>query len=239
MIYVMSDIHGNMQYFNSVMKKIDLQPKDTLYILGDVIDRHPDGIKILRRIMAMPNAKMLLGNHEYMMLNSIDETGTIKNRLQYSLWSRNCGNITLKSFKHQRISVRKDIYDYLKSLPINIKIEVEGKKYLLAHAAPVEMFNEDWYEYDDEVEFAVWYRWHGAEIYPKEHTLVIGHTYTYRYNGINPLQIYHCKYADLIAIDCGSGFPPPEHRRDLRGRLSCLRLDDMKEFYSDEVIFDE
>lgn len=28
MIYVMSDIHGNMRRFRSVMKKIDLQPND-------------------------------------------------------------------------------------------------------------------------------------------------------------------------------------------------------------------
>ena len=67
MIYVMSDIHGQKRRFDSVMKQINLQPDDTLYILGDVIDRNPDGIKILRQIMAMPNAKMLLGNHELMM----------------------------------------------------------------------------------------------------------------------------------------------------------------------------
>ena len=60
MIYVMSDIHGNMRRFRSVMKKIDLQPNDELYVLGDVIDRHPNGIEILQEIMAMPNARMLL-----------------------------------------------------------------------------------------------------------------------------------------------------------------------------------
>lgn len=44
----MSDIHGNRRRFESVMKQIDLQPEDTLYVLGDVIDRYPDGIRILR-----------------------------------------------------------------------------------------------------------------------------------------------------------------------------------------------
>ena len=34
MIYVMSDIHGNAIRFNSIMEQIDLQPEDTLYILG-------------------------------------------------------------------------------------------------------------------------------------------------------------------------------------------------------------
>lgn len=73
MTYVMSDIHGNSKRFDSVMEQIKLQLEDTLYILGDVIDRYSDGIRILRRIMKMPNVKMLLGNHEYMMLEALQE----------------------------------------------------------------------------------------------------------------------------------------------------------------------
>ena len=72
MIYVLSDIHGNTERYNSIMQQINLQESDTLYVLGDVIDRYPDGIKILREIMKKANTKMLLGNHEYMMLNAID-----------------------------------------------------------------------------------------------------------------------------------------------------------------------
>ena len=60
MIYVMSDIHGQKRRFDSVMKKIKLQPDDTLYILGDVIDRNPDGIKILRQIMRCQMPKCFL-----------------------------------------------------------------------------------------------------------------------------------------------------------------------------------
>ena len=40
MIYVMSDIHGHEGRFDSILKQIDLQPEDTLYVLGDVIDRN-------------------------------------------------------------------------------------------------------------------------------------------------------------------------------------------------------
>ena len=68
MTYVLSDIHGNLQRFESIMTQINLQTNDTLYVLGDVIDRYAGGIKILRQIMRMPNAEMLIGNHEYMML---------------------------------------------------------------------------------------------------------------------------------------------------------------------------
>ena len=45
MTYVLSDIHGNMANFKSILQQIDLQPEDTLYVLGDVVDRYPDGIR--------------------------------------------------------------------------------------------------------------------------------------------------------------------------------------------------
>ena len=44
MTYVMSDIQGHRRRFESVMEQICLQPEDALYILGDIIDRNPDGI---------------------------------------------------------------------------------------------------------------------------------------------------------------------------------------------------
>ena len=50
MTYVLSDIHGNSRRFQSILSQIDLQPEDTLYILGDIIDRFPDGGRLLRQI---------------------------------------------------------------------------------------------------------------------------------------------------------------------------------------------
>ena len=85
MTYVLSDIHGNMANFKSILKQIDLQPEDTLYVLGDVVDRYPDGIRIIRMIMSMPNVKMILGNHEYMMLKAL----TMPHARPDSPWERN------------------------------------------------------------------------------------------------------------------------------------------------------
>ena len=39
MIYVMSDIHGMYDKYIEMMDLIDLKETDTLYILGDIIDR--------------------------------------------------------------------------------------------------------------------------------------------------------------------------------------------------------
>ena len=141
----MSDIHGHRRRFDSIMEQINLQPEDTLYILGDVIDRNPDGIRILQQLRAMPNVVMLLGNHEYMMLdalyNLVDEddsyAGYIREK-RLNLWYRNGGDITHEYLKHIRKSVRQDIFEYLAGLPVNIKITVNGQNYLLTHAAPEE-----------------------------------------------------------------------------------------------------
>ena len=51
MIYVTADIHGNRRRFDSVMEQIRLTSEDTLYVLGDVIDRHADGVRILQQLI--------------------------------------------------------------------------------------------------------------------------------------------------------------------------------------------
>lgn len=150
MLYVISDIHGNLRRFKSILSQINLQPDDTLYILGDVIDRHSDGIRIHRLIMASPNMKMLLGNHEYMMLRALGVP-----------------------------------YD-----------------------------ESDWgASYDPSDCLYVWYRNGG---------------------GVTHRHIMHIR-KQLRSENCGSGYSEdPNEEHYALGRLSCLRLDDMQEFYSEE-----
>ncbi|MBR2883723.1 MAG: serine/threonine protein phosphatase [Clostridia bacterium] len=229
MIYVLSDIHGNMKRFNSVMEQINLQPDDTLYILGDVIDRYPDGIKILRKLMNMDNIKMLLGNHEYMMLKALDTDGEdTKHSLR--VWYNNGGYVTHKYIKHIRKDIRREVFDFLKSLPVNIKIEVNGGKYILVHGSPIENFKRFGRGYVDERDFAVWNRWYPGDYIPDDCTLVFGHTPTINLQNDNPLRLWFGTKA--IGIDCGCGFPDNETEFPCKGRLACLRLDDMKVFYS-------
>ena len=66
MIYVMSDIHGYGARYRNVLNQIKLKKTDHLYILGDVIDRGPDGIGLLRETMKKENITLLMGNHEHM-----------------------------------------------------------------------------------------------------------------------------------------------------------------------------
>ena len=90
--YVLSDIHGEGDRFHRMLERIGFSSEDTLYILGDVIDRGSDGIDLLREIMASPNMVMLLGNHEYMMLQYFRPGSTVMDAIR---WNRNGNTPTL------------------------------------------------------------------------------------------------------------------------------------------------
>ena len=229
MIYVLSDIHGNHQRFASVLKQIQLQPQDTLYVLGDVIDRHPGGIRILRRLLAMPNVKLLLGNHEYMMLRALghprDTNADTGNAWDH--WYRNGGQVTYDHFKRLRKTLRAEIIEQLLALPLHYDVQVNGVNYKLVHAAPAECFEQEQDpKYLNPIHYAVWKRWDISDPPPGDYTLVFGHTPTSHYRDATPMEIWSDE--KRIAIDCGCAYPAPQ------GRLACLRLDDGKIFYSQE-----
>lgn len=237
MVYVLSDIHGNERRFNSILEQIKLQPNDTLYILGDVVDRYPGGIRILRKIMKMSNVKMLLGNHEYMMLNALDcsydvteNSDELLQRKALRLWYSNGGKVTHDYLKHIRKTQRSEVVEFLRALPLNIDITVNGTQYKLVHGAPVENYTES-SMYDSLTQFAVWARLYQDEVPSGNYVLVFGHTPTAHYQRSVPMEPW---YGDnCIGVDCGCGYPETGYDQPL-GRLACLCLDNGKVFYSDE-----
>ena len=231
MQYVIADIHGNQRRFDSVMKQINLQPEDTLYILGDVVDRHPHGLRILQRIMDIPNAKMLLGNHEYMMLRALGwpYDDNFDDGLALEHWYRNGGQVTHDHWKRLRKSKRQEIIDYLLSLPVDIDTEATGKAYKLVHAAPPEEYDFD-RRYRNAIHFAVWKRLGVDSPLSGDYTLVFGHTPTRYFQDTVPMEIWYGE--KRIGIDCGSGYPDAGFEGEL-GRLACLRLEDGRVFYSE------
>jgi len=64
MVYAISDIHGEYERFKELLDKCNFKSEDTLYILGDVIDRGAASLETLRYIMNKPNMRMIKGNHE-------------------------------------------------------------------------------------------------------------------------------------------------------------------------------
>lgn len=223
MIYVMSDVHGCEARYRDILKQIHLTSEDHLYILGDVIDRAPGGLHILRDTMKKPNITLLLGNHEHMMLQALTQPGTEK---EMARWYWNGGDLTHRPFKHCSKAYREEVLSYIRDLPLNIEITVNGTDYLLVHGAPVETYQPELSRYDNEVMHAVWTRLTVDDPLPEGKTVIFGHTATRKYGVYPSWRIYHGN--NRIGIDCGCAYGS-------RGRLGCLRLDDMQEFYSNII----
>lgn len=223
MIYVMSDIHGSMNRFRSIMSQINLTAEDSLYILGDVIDRGHFGIQILQELMEIPNVTVLLGNHELMMLNAL--TQITESREELGLWYMNGGKITYIDYFALEPNEQLEILQFIRQMPLTAEVTVNGKEYLMVHGAPPELYGQLPSDAENEMEFAVWTRLMPDDKIPNGKTVIFGHTPTEYYQDDIPLKIWHG--GDKIGIDCGAG------KTRSSCRLACLRLDDMAEFYSE------
>ncbi len=65
MDYCISDIHGYYGLFCRLLDKIRFSDKDKLYVLGDIIDKGPESIRLAKLLFSMPNVYCIAGNHEY------------------------------------------------------------------------------------------------------------------------------------------------------------------------------
>lgn len=95
MIYCISDIHGELDKLEHLLKRICFSDTDHLYILGDAIDRGSMGVDVLQMIMAAPNMTLLLGNHEQMCLSTLGPDNEFGAR---ELWRQNGGMPTENCF---------------------------------------------------------------------------------------------------------------------------------------------
>ena len=135
--YCISDIHGHLD--NLIRFTNTLEEDDRVYVLGDVIDKGPESIKCLEHIMNDKRFTMLLGNHEYMMFNvlSLDKK-SYEYQDAYDLWINwNKGQSTLYEYESLSKDKQKEIYDYIKNLPLNIpNVKVKDKTFYLVHSCP-------------------------------------------------------------------------------------------------------
>ena len=219
MTYCMSDIHGEYSRYIAMLEQIQFSDDDTMYIIGDVIDRLPFGIDILKDIKSRPNMVMIRGNHEQMMLD------TFSSGLDHDArraWASNGGRHTYRLMSRGMSPEERDnILQFVRELPDHLDIEVSGRKFHLVHGLP-----------GDNLHDRLWGR---PEPPPEEPpipgtTVIVGHTCTYYLNVLvegydekAPFEIFYAP--GLIDIDCGCGNRLPQVR------LACLRLEDMKEFY--------
>lgn len=229
MTYVISDVHGCFDKYQAMLEKIHFCDDDTLYALGDVIDRRPDGVKILRDMALRPNVVPLLGNHEFMaamclpwLLSEITEESLARldearvGALQD--WMNNGGSPTLRALGALSQEERQDILDYLREFSLYEEVEVGGHSFVLVHAG-LGHFSPDRPLEDYTLEELLFYRPGVDTAYWPDRTVIFGHTPTW-YLGDDAGRIV--RGSGWIDIDCGCGSG---------GKLGCLCLDTMGEFY--------
>lgn len=69
-LYLIGDLQGCNVPFQRLLQTIDFSPsRDTLYLLGDLVNRGPDSLAVLRSLAALGDAaQCLLGNHDLHLL---------------------------------------------------------------------------------------------------------------------------------------------------------------------------
>lgn len=219
--------------FMELLDKIKLKETDILYVLGDVLDRGPHPIKTLRKLMEMPNAICMVGNHELMALEcleflmkeitdkSLEELNaeTLDNLVT---WQFNGGQSTIDEFRKLDSESQMDVIDFIKDFLIYEEIAVNGKNYLLAHAG-LGNYSSDKHIEDYSIHELIWTRADYDVQYFKNTYVVTGHTPTQTIED-NPHPGYIYQRNNHIAIDCGASYPG--------GRLAALCLDTGEEYYT-------
>jgi len=229
MQYAISDIHGCYDEFMELLQKINFGPGDTLYVLGDTIDRGMDSLKCLRYIMETPNIHMLMGNHEQMMIDALTSDFE-KNPEHMANWLENGGVIVLSEFIKLPKDEQSAIVNFLANLPYLAEVKIEEQNYVLVHAglnvedvsAPGGAITADVLprQYTNDL---VWIRekFFTKKALPRSIT-VFGHTPTSIIKKRNGGKVWRdTRWSDKIGIDGGCVYG---------GSLLALRLDDMVEF---------
>lgn len=223
--YVISDLHGERERFHRLLEAIRFSDADTLHILGDIVDRGPEPITLLREILAAPNMHLLLGNHEYMCLQYYSPEAT---ELDLRRWDRNNNAPTKQGLAALTEGERETLFAQLRALPVHEQLTVNGREFYLVHGFPGgTVHDEVWGRPEPDTPAPI----PGVQV-------IVGHTPVCclgrdeaeedAYNlelarRGEHMTIFHAP--GFWDIDCGCGYDIPDKA------LACLRLEDLEEFY--------
>jgi serine/threonine protein phosphatase 1 len=183
--YAISDIHGCSKTFLALLNQIPFNSaNDTLYLLGDYIDRGPDSKGVLDIVMQLPNTVCLKGNHEEFMIDAAFGSNS-----GISLWIMNGGMQTLNSFNNY---IDDKYINFVRSLHSIAKL----KDFYLAHAG-IRSFDT----LNTPEEILLWDRDCKVDLtLTGNRRLICGHTVT-------PLELIEDSIlADKVVIDAGCVF---------------------------------
>ncbi|MGG2073127.1 metallophosphoesterase [Lysinibacillus irui] len=215
-ILAISDIHGELGLLEELLLKANYDPQsDQLFLLGDYIDRGPSSSGVLNLVGELQalGARVLLGNHEAIMLNAC-RSGLAK---PWNHWVGLCGGeATLASYGYQLEDFEEAIQSntlpsFIKTLPkleehlqlietFDIYIELEDAIFVHGGVVPEVAIA------DTDPMRLLWIREEFHAGYHGEKTVIFGHTPTYNLHQ-NPTD-YRVYFGEnnIIGIDGGAVF---------------------------------
>jgi serine/threonine protein phosphatase 1 len=141
--WVIPDIHGNSRTLQALIEdQIKPSHQDTLYFLGDYIDRGNDSKGVIDYIMGLTEddytIRTLRGNHEDYLLRTYDNETVRKNMLGISFrnqlkkeWFKYGGKETLQSFNVSDVHEIPEKYiNWMRKLEFSIMLD----SFILVHA---------------------------------------------------------------------------------------------------------
>ena len=221
--YVCSDIHGNYDLFMKALDEIQFNNNDELYILGDMIDKGNQVIKLLEYIVQHNNIHCIIGNHEQFFLNYYrnimnDYNGDNKDEIL---------DRANEYFSEDESHITWEIINYLDDLPYYI----EHKKFIGVHAGMKPdgrgiLKNVD----EQDINTLLYDRYFRLNDYinPFKKPILFGHTSCFYDNDdgrfIKTPNIDSKNILDYTKIQLDTGV-------EYLNMIGILRIDDMKEFY--------
>ena len=237
--YVCADIHSHLGVLNTALESLD--DTDKLFVIGDAVDKGPDGIKVLMKIMEDPRCEMIIGNHDLLMLQVLASAEKDPENCMASSaacnWIFNGGMPTYLDFQQLPEEKQNEIYKYLKSLPLVRHITVNGRCFVLVHAGlpgDIDTGEDVYLDAIEDPEQPGTYQWQTDYVWkrkmtylPEDVAVITGHTFVQKY-GYN--KVICCK--NWFDIDCGLAM-----RDSFHSSLAVMCLDDMTvRYYRPETL---
>lgn len=213
-VFVIGDIHGSFDLLEKLLTYWNPE-EEQLVFLGDYIDRGPDSLKVLKKVIELSDQYdivTLCGNHEQIFLNWLDKPEEVS---QFYFNQKVGGIATVQSFldvpdlniasdnfsvKELTESIRKNNSDIIRFIK-KLRSFYLWEPYLFVHAgidANVENFRET--KFDD-------YFWIREEFFSNPHLakeiVVFGHTPTPLLNTDQSSDVWVSPDKKKIGIDGG------------------------------------
>ena len=130
--YAVSDLHGCYNQWKAI--QTFCKENDRIYVLGDCIDRSPEGFDTLKSVMRDPRTTLIRGNHEQMMADALAE----ERDYGYSdywmwIWFNNGGKSTYDAW--QEDGRKFDWISTINHLPLWAKYtNAQGQEIIMNHS---------------------------------------------------------------------------------------------------------